>query len=196
MHIKCWRLEHSTGIPCHWNPDDTFWRTWKANVDMHLLSLSTLPILASNVTTINQTVSCHYFAEHHFVKSNYCHWFEYWFMCTCRIPIIDHSHKWPSLLPTWVPKVESLLTTQFSFTLLPASACKMKSRCVVFYGLQCRTARHWFTTSNKWVFSKAAATRSLSANCLFTAKQTEKLKPFFHYFYLIIKRLGLEQEWH
>lgn len=32
-----------------------------------------------------------------------------------------------------------------------------------------RADKHWFTTSNKWEFSKAAATRSLSASCLLTA---------------------------
>ena len=29
--------------------------------------------------------------------------------------------------------------------------------------------RHWFTTSSRWVFCRAAATSSLSANCLFIA---------------------------
>lgn len=32
-----------------------------------------------------------------------------------------------------------------------------------------RADRHWLTTSSRWVFSRAAATRSLSASCLFTA---------------------------
>lgn len=39
----------------------------------------------------------------------------------------------------------------------------------------CRTARHWFTTSNKWVFSKAAATLSLSASCLLTVNKMWEL---------------------
>ena len=36
-------------------------------------------------------------------------------------------------------------------------------------------ARHWLTTSRRWLFSKAAATLSLSASCLLTAKQTRWL---------------------
>ena len=31
------------------------------------------------------------------------------------------------------------------------------------------SVKHWFTTSNRCEFSRAAATRSLSANCLLTA---------------------------
>lgn len=34
-----------------------------------------------------------------------------------------------------------------------------------------RADKHWFTTSNKWEFSKAAATRSLSASCLLTVQK-------------------------
>ena len=38
---------------------------------------------------------------------------------------------------------------------------------------QDRADRHWFTTSSRWVFSRAAATRSLSASCLFTRWKEE-----------------------
>lgn len=34
-----------------------------------------------------------------------------------------------------------------------------------------RADKHWFTTSSKWEFSKAAATRSLSASCLLTVQK-------------------------
>lgn len=35
-----------------------------------------------------------------------------------------------------------------------------------------RADKHWFTTSSRWEFSRAAATRSLSASCLLTAGKT------------------------
>lgn len=34
-----------------------------------------------------------------------------------------------------------------------------------------RADKHWFTTSSRWEFSKAAATRSLSASCLLTVQK-------------------------